>query len=140
MKKNADGTVARYKARLVAKGYTQQPGIDFTETYAPVVKFTTIRTMLALAALKGYNVTQMDVTTAYLHADVDTELYMEQPEGFEKQGKQGEELVCKLKKSLYGLKQAGHNWNKEIDQWLKKNKMKAADADSCFYIFQGENP
>ena len=89
LKKNADGTVARYKARLVAKGYTQQPGIDFTETYAPVVKFTTIRTMLALAALKGYNVTQMDVTTAYLHADVDIELYMKQPEKFEKQDKQG---------------------------------------------------
>ena len=82
----------------------------------------------------------MNVTTAYLHTDVDTELYMKQPEGFEKQGNQREELVCKLKKSLYGLKQAGHNWNKEIDQWLKKNKMKAADADPCLYIFQGENP
>jgi hypothetical protein len=109
LKENADGTIARHKARLVAKGYTQQPEIDFTETYASVVKFTTIRTMLALAALKGYNVTQMDVTTAYLHADVETELYMKQPEGFEIQDNQGEELVCKLLKSLYGLKQAGHN-------------------------------
>jgi histone deacetylase 1/2 len=109
LKENADGTIARHKARLVAKGYAQQPGIDFTEIYAPVVKFTTIRTMLALAALKGYNVTQMDVTTAYLHADVETELYMKQPEGFEIQGNQGEELVCKLLKSLYGLRQAGHN-------------------------------
>ena len=82
LKENADGSIAKYKARLVAKGYTQRAGIDFTETFAPVVKFTTIRTLLALAALKDYSVNQMDVSTAYLHADVETDLYMEQPDGF----------------------------------------------------------
>ena len=107
IKQNSDGTVARYKAQLVAKGFTQKEGIDFTATYAPVAKFTTIRTALALAALKNYNVKQLDISTAYLHADIDTELYMTQPEGFEVLDENGTPYVCQLLKSLYGLKQAG---------------------------------
>ena len=83
IKQNADGTVARYKARLVAKGFTQIEDVDFTETFAPVVKQTTLRTFLAYAAKNNMTVCQLDVSTAYLHADVEEELYMEQPEGFE---------------------------------------------------------
>ena len=71
-------------------------GIDYNKTFAPVVKFTTIQTMLAIAALKKYNGSQMDVNTAYLHADVEEELYMDQLEGFEIKGESGEELLCKL--------------------------------------------
>jgi hypothetical protein len=89
--------------------------------------------MLALAALKGYNVNQADVSTAFLHADVDEELYMEQPEGYRIQGEQGQPLVCKLKKSLYGLKQAGRNWNKTLDSWLKENNFTVSKADPCLY-------
>jgi hypothetical protein len=88
----------------VAKGYTQKEGIDFNETFAPVAKFTTIRTMLAVAASQGYRVSQMYISTAYLHASVEEDLYMHQPEGYAHPGRDGQELVCKLNKSLYGLK------------------------------------
>jgi hypothetical protein len=87
IKQNSDGSIAKYKARLVAKGYTQKSGIDFNETFAPVAKFTTIRTMLAVAASQGYRVCQMDISTAYLHADVEEDLYMHQPESVENWGK-----------------------------------------------------
>ena len=107
IKQNADGSIAKYKARLVAKGFTQKEGIDFNETYAPVAKFTTIRTMMAIAAMEKMNVIQMNVATAFLHAKMDEEIYMAQSEGFEFEGENGCSLVCKLKKSLYGLKQAG---------------------------------
>jgi hypothetical protein len=140
IKENADGTIAKYKARLVAKGYTQREGIDFTDTFAPVVKFTTIRTLLALAALKDYSVNQMDISTAYLHADVETDLYMEQPDGFKIMGEDGQPLVCKLHKSIYGLKQAGRNWNKLLDAWLKNHNMEVSGSDPCLYVYQGTNP
>ncbi len=131
IKQNADGSIARYKARLVAKGFTQKEGIDFNETFAPVVKITTLRTMLALATLKSYNVKQMDISIAFLHADVEEELYMEQPKGFEQSGK--EQLVCRLKKSLYGLKQSGRNWNRTLDSWLRAYGMTVSQVDPCLY-------
>jgi hypothetical protein len=139
LKQNGDGSIARYKARLIAKGYTQREGVDFTETYAPVAKFTTIRSMFALAAVKGYNVTQMDVSTAYLHANVEEDLYMEQPLGYQLTGESGEKLVCKLKKSIYGLKQAGRNWNKTIDAWLKEHGLIASQYDPCLYTSKKED-
>jgi len=81
----------------------------------------------------------MDITTAYLHADVDTEIYMLQPEGFEKQGENGEVLVCKLQKSLYGLKQAGRNWNKLLTSWLRSQNMHVGSSDPCLYVHQGKH-
>ena len=139
IKQNADGSIAKYKARLVAKGFTQQHGIDFTETFAPVAKFNTIRILLAIFAIEGFNVKQMDVSTAFLHAEVEEDLYMKQPEGFEIQGEDGSTLVCKLKKSLYGLKQAGRNWNKTLDLYLKKYGFIASKVDPCLYILRKEN-
>ena len=94
----------RYKARLVAKGFRQQEGVNFEEIFSPVVKMTTLRCVLALVAQFDIELVQMDVKTAFLHGDLQEEIYMQQPEGFEEKGKEG--LVCKLKKSLYGLKQA----------------------------------
>jgi hypothetical protein len=139
LKENADGTINKYKARLVAKGYTQVEGVDYNETFAPVAKFDTIRTMLAMAALLGMNVCQMDVNTAYLHADVEEDLYMRQPEGFELEGPNGEELVCKLKKSLYGLKQSGRNWNRTLNAHLKEIGFEQSSTDPCLYVLHGDD-
>ena len=94
----------KYKARLVAKGFKQQQGIDFDEIFSPVVKMTTLRCVLALVAIEDMELDQMDVKTAFLHGDLQEEVYMQQPEGFVEKGK--EDLVCLLDKTLYGLKQS----------------------------------
>ncbi|CAL2240910.1 unnamed protein product [Prunus armeniaca] len=103
-KLNLDGTVQKHKARLVAKGYAQKPGIDYNETFAPVARLDTIRTLIALAAQKGWKLFQLDVKSAFLNGVLEDEVYTEQPEGFEV--KAASHKVYKLKKALYGLKQA----------------------------------
>lgn len=107
-KTNAEGKVEKYKARLVAKGYSQVPGIDFGDIFSPVAKVTSIRLLLSVAAAFDFEVEQMDVKTTFLHEDLEEEIYMKQPEGFAVKGKK--ELVRKLKKSLYGLKQSPRMW------------------------------
>ena len=94
----------RYKARLVAKGYAQKKGIDYNEVFSPVVKHSSIRILLALEAQFNMELVQMDMKTAFLHGDLEEEIYITQPDGFKVAGK--ENWVCKLNKSLYGLKQS----------------------------------
>ena len=106
----------RYKARLVAKGYSQKKGIDYDEIFSPVVRHTSIRLVLALVASWDLHLEQMDVKTAFLHGDLEEEIYMEQPEGFVQP--EEEKLVCKLTKSLYGLKQAPRQWYKRFDSYM----------------------
>ncbi|KAK2984527.1 hypothetical protein RJ640_025024 [Escallonia rubra] len=99
-KLNEDGSLHKYKARLVAKGFAQQPVIDFSETFAPVARMETIRTVLALAAQLGLLVFQLDVMSAFLHGELEEEVYVEQPQSYVL------DKVYRLKKALYGLKQA----------------------------------
>lgn len=103
-KYNEKGEVEKYKARLVAKGYAQKFGIDFTEVLAPVARWDTIRTILALAAIKGWNVFQLGVKSAFLHGELTETVYVDQPLGYQKKG--DENKVYRLKKALYGLRQA----------------------------------
>ena len=103
----------RYKARLVVKGFGQIKGIEFDKIIFPVVKMSSIRTVLGLAASLNLEIEQMDVKTAFLHGDLEEEIYMEQPEGFKVDGK--ENFICILKKSLYGLKQAPRKWYKKFE-------------------------
>lgn len=100
----------RHKARFVARGFSQIHGIDYHETFSPTARLTSLRMLLQLASQENLHIHQMDVKTAYLNADIDCDIYLEQPEGFVKTNEGGDKLVCKLKKSLYGLKQSGRNW------------------------------
>jgi hypothetical protein len=113
-KSAADGQINRYKATLVAKGFQQVQGIVYEETFSPVAKMDSIRLALAIATTKGWEVHQMDVKNAFLHGDLFEEIYMEQPQGF----MQDSSLVCRLKKSLYGLKQALRAWYAKMDFYL----------------------
>jgi hypothetical protein len=103
-KNNAKGEIERYKARLVVKGYSQRPGIDYDEVFAPVARLETIRMVISLAAQNKWKIYQMDVKSAFLNGILEEEIYVEQPMGYVIKG--DEEKVLKLKKALYGLKQA----------------------------------
>jgi hypothetical protein len=132
VKRGADGTIVKYKGRLVAKGYAQRFGVDYNDTYAPVARYPSIRLLIALAAHYGWELHQMDVKSAYLNGELDVPIYMTQPEGYVVAGK--EDHVCLLKKSLYGLKQAGRTWHHKIDVALKDRGFTALEADHCVYI------
>jgi transposase InsO family protein len=127
---------ARYKARLVAKGYTQSHGLDYQDTYAPVVKHSSLRTILSLVAAMDLEITQLDIKTAFLYGELEEELYLEQPEGFITAGREKE--VCRLKKSLYGLKQAPRAWNTKFNEFLLKFGLTRCDSDSCVYYRRQE--
>lgn len=132
IKRNSDGSVARLKARLVAQGYSQKHGIDYKETFSPVVRRESIRIVLALSVSLGLNLQQMDVDTAFLNSDLDQEIYMFQPRGFISKGQQNK--VCKLKKAIYGLKQSPRLWNKNLDGFLRRIGFQSLYTDACIYI------
>ena len=116
----------------MAKGYSQQPGVDFNETFAPVVRMETIRTVLALAAQLKLNVYQLDVKSAFLNGDLEEETFVEQPPGYVI--KQHKNKVYRLKKALYGLKQAPRCWNSKIDEYLLKNGFIKSPSEPSLYV------
>jgi hypothetical protein len=134
IKQKADGSIERYKARLVVRGFSQTEGIDYNETFSPVAKMQSIRTLLAIVAITDMELHQMDVKTAFLHGDVKEDLYMQQPEGFVQPGK--EHLVCKLKRALYGLKQAPRAWYERIDSFLVGIGFTRVQADYGVYVIR----
>jgi len=134
IKTNADGTPTRFKARLVAGGHKQVEGIDYAETYAPVSRMATMRILLSVAANKGWKVHQLDITTAFLHGEIDAEVFMKQPPGFV----DGTNLVCKLQRTLYGLKQAPRAWYFKLKSVLDILGFKPVSADSSFWICESK--
>jgi hypothetical protein len=118
LKKNEAREVVKYKARLVARGFVQQEGIDYDDAFAPVARIESIRMLLALAAQKGWRVHHMDVKSAFLNGDLKEEVYVRQPPGFIIAGKEGK--VLRLRKALYGLRQAPRAWNIKLDATLKE--------------------
>lgn len=133
-KRDKDGNVERYKARLVAQGFSQQYGEDYDATFAPVARITTLRILLTVAAAEKLRVRHFDVKTAFLNGDIEEDIFMKQPEGFVNPGE--EHLVCKLQKSLYGLKQAARAWNTKANQVLLEIGFKRSQADPCLYTRQ----
>lgn len=127
---NADGELVKHKARLVARGFTQRYGIDYVETYSPVARYTSIRCLIAIAARRDMEIYQMDAVTAFLQGKLTETIYMEQPEGFS----DGTNKVCRLNRSIYGLKQAGRVWNKSLDNMLQSFGLTRSLNDSCIYV------
>jgi hypothetical protein len=123
--------VEKHKARFVARGFSQVEGIDYDETFAPVTRYSSIRSMLALSAQMGWKIHQMDVKTAFLNGQIEEEVYIEQPEGFETFDH--ESHVCRLKRALYGLKQAPRAWYTRIDNYFTGLGFTKSEADANLY-------
>jgi hypothetical protein len=131
-KRDKDGNVTKYKARLVAKGCAQRPGFDYLETHSPVVRIETLRAILAIAPTRKLYMHQLDIKGAYLNGILKERVYMKQPEGYG----DGTDRICLLVKTLYGLKQAGREWNLELDTKLTKKGYNSLDSDPCVYIWR----
>lgn len=125
------GNIDKYKARLVAKGYSQKYGVDYTKVYAPVARMDTLRMIIALAAHKNWQIFQLDVKSAFLHGELNEDVYVEQPRGYEKKG--SEHLVYKLHKALYGLKQAPRAWFSRIEAHFIDEGFQRCDSEQTLF-------
>jgi transposase InsO family protein len=135
VKTNADGSLERFKARLVAKGCAQQEGVDFEEVFAPVSKHATLRALLAVTAALDLELHHLDIKTAFLNGELEEDVYMKQPPGYEEGASY---LVCHLKKTLYGLRQAPRAWHLRLKKELEELGFRASEADPGLYISTGE--
>ena len=135
VKRNQLGEIEKFKARLVADGNTQQHGLDFDRIFSTVVKMSTIRVVMAIAAAEDYNLSSVDVRQAYLHATLTENIYMRVPPSYPRFDRNGQPLVLKLNKSLYGLKQAGREWNKLLVAFLVEWGFTQSVIDVCMFVY-----
>ena len=137
VKTNSDGSIERYKARLVAQWFNQKFGSDYDETFCPVIRLESLRTLVALSTQQGLELHHMDVHIAFLNGTLQEEVYMKQPVGYEKEGE--EHLVCRLRKSICGLKQSSRCWNMALDSHLRKMGFSQSKSDPCIYVSGGDD-
>lgn len=131
-RKFKDGTFDKNKARIVARGNHQRPGIDYGKSFSPVMRLESLRVLLALAASRDFDIMQSDVMSAYLHGNLEEELYVEQPDGYAAPGK--ERWVWRLKKGRYRLVQAGRTWNQELNTHMVGIGYTATEKDPAVYV------
>jgi hypothetical protein len=136
-KHSADGSIEKYKARFVSRGFSQKEGIDYEETFAPVARYTSIRTTLAITTIMKWKIHQMDVKTTFMNGVVEEEVYVEQPQGFKTHDRKTH--VCRLKKALYGLKQAPEAWYSRLGNFLMSLGFTKSKADPNLYYKVEDN-
>ena len=134
VKRTVVGLIERFRALLVAKRFSQKAGIDFDQTFSPVVKYDSLRIILSIAAAEDLDLFQFDVSSAFLYGELTEEIYLEQPGGFSVKGREGD--VYRLHKCLYGLKQSGRVWNTKFDGLVTTFGLVASTVDPCVYHYQ----
>ena len=134
VKRHFDGFIERYKARLLAHGFRQRFGLDYEDTFSPVVKPTTIRLILSLVVTRGWFIRRLDVQNAFLHGVLEEEVYMRQPPGFS--DPDCPDHLCRLSKALYGLKQAPRAWHARLARALRAHGFASSTADSSLFLLQ----
>lgn len=134
VKRNLDGSISRWNGRFVVKGCSQVPGCDFKETFSPVVKPATIRTILSIAMSKKWLLRQVDVNNAFLNSDLSEEVYMQQPPSYVQHSSDGHPLVCRLMKELYGLRQAPRAWFDKLKAFLRSIGFVRSKSDASLFV------
>ena len=133
-KHDSNGNIDKFKARFVAKGFKQIEGMEYSDTFDPTSKPETVKILLALSAIENFILKEMDIKAAYLHPKIDKKVYLEQPKDFEKLDSNGNKFFWKLKKPIFGLKQAAKNWYRELSNFLIQQGFERSKQDYCLFL------